>query len=173
MCHGELLVPNDGAAITSSANVEIVLNDDECKDAIVDLLLKGGTNINIGEQLKQWANLRETSRSQGKDLFKIYDAEFHRMQNIFEKKKILHLRYIKVWQNLDSICVEEDKRREEFGHKPLSYKSLLSERERQIKNTNGENFESDIIWYILEENLEDNEIKLEIKKHISEIDEKV
>ena len=26
--HGELLVPNDGAAITSSVNVEIVLNDD-------------------------------------------------------------------------------------------------------------------------------------------------
>ena len=95
------------------------------------------------------------------------------MQNIFEKKKILYLRYIKVWQNLDSICVEEDKRREEFRQKPLSYESLLSEHERQIKNTNGENFESDIIWYILEENHKDNEIKLEIKKHISEIDEKV
>ncbi|XP_065625829.1 uncharacterized protein LOC111988404 [Quercus suber] len=172
MLHGELLVPNDGAAVTSSANAEIVLNDDECKDVIVDWLLKGGTNINIGEQLKLWANLRETSRSQGKDFFKIYEAEFHRMQNIFEKK-ILHLRYIKVFQNLDSICVEEDKRREEFGHKPLSYESLLSERERQIKNTNGENFELDIIWYILEENHEDNEIKLEIKKHISEINEKL
>ena len=172
MLHGELLVPNDGAAFTSSANAEIVLNDDECKDAIVDWLLKGGTNINIGEQLKQWTNLRETSRSQGKDFFKIYEAEFHRMQNIFEKK-LLYLRYIKIFQNLDSICVEEDKRREEFGHKPLSYESLLSEWERQIKNTNGENFESDIIWYILEENHEDNEIKLEIKKHISEINEKV
>ena len=91
----------------------------------------------------------------------------------FLRKKILYLRYIKVWQNLDSICVEEDKRREEFGHKPLSYKSLLSERERQIKNTNGENVVSDIIWYILEEIHKDNEIKLEIKKHISEIDEKV
>ena len=83
------------------------------------------------------------------------------------------MRYIKVWQNLDSICVEEDKRGEEFGQKPLSYESLLSEHERQIKNTNGENFESDIIWCILEENHKDNEIKLEIKKHISEIDEKV
>ena len=41
MSHGELLVPNDGAAVTSSANVEIVLNDEECKDDIVDLLLKG------------------------------------------------------------------------------------------------------------------------------------
>ncbi|XP_075665146.1 uncharacterized protein LOC142634765 [Castanea sativa] len=172
MLHGELLVPNDGAAVTSSASDEIVLNDDECKDAIVDWLLKGGTNINIGEQLKQWANLRETSRSQGKDFFKIYEAEFHRMQNIFEKK-ILYLRYIKVFQNLDNICVEEDKRREEFGHKPSSYESLLSERERQIKNTNGENFELDIIWYILEENHEDNEIKLEIKKHLSEINEKL
>ena len=97
MSHGELHVLNDGAIVTSSANVEIVLNDDECKDAIVDLLLKGGTNINIGEQLKQWANLRETSRSQGKELFKIYEAKFHRMPNIFEKKKILYLSYIKVW----------------------------------------------------------------------------
>ncbi|XP_030969186.1 uncharacterized protein LOC115989568 [Quercus lobata] len=172
MLHGELLVPNDGAAVTSSANAEIVLNDDECKDAIMDWLLKGGTNINIGEQLKQWANLRETSRSQGKDFFKIYEAEFHRMQNILEKK-ILYLRYIKVFQNLDSICVEEDKRREEFGRKPLSYESLLSERERQTKNTYDGNFESDIIWYILEENHEDNEIKLEIKRHISEINEKL
>ena len=48
-----------------------------------------------------------------------------------------------------------------------SYKFLLSERERQIKSTNDENVESDIIWYILEENHEDNEIKLEIKKFMN------
>ena len=68
MLRGELVVPNDGAVvITSSADEEIELNDDECKDDIVDWLLKGDTNI--GEQLKQWTNLRETSRSQGKDFF--------------------------------------------------------------------------------------------------------
>ena len=68
MLRGELVVPNDGAVVTSSADAETVLNDDECKDAIVDWLL-GGTNISIGERLMQWTNLRETSRSQWKDFF--------------------------------------------------------------------------------------------------------
>ena len=67
MLREELVVPNDGAVVTSSADEKIELNDDECKDDIVDWLLKGDTNI--GEQLKQWTNLRETSRSQWKDFF--------------------------------------------------------------------------------------------------------
>ena len=67
MLRGELVVPNDGSVVTSSADEKIELNDDECKDDIVDWLLKGFTNI--GEQLKQRTNLRETSRSQWKDFF--------------------------------------------------------------------------------------------------------
>ncbi|XP_030973246.1 uncharacterized protein LOC115993105 [Quercus lobata] len=170
MLSGQLVVPNDGAAVTSSAVDEIELNDDEHKDAIVDWLLKGGTNI--GEQLKQWKNLIETCRSQGKEFFKIYEAEFHQMQNICEKK-IECLRDFKECQNLDSICAEEDKRREEFGNEPLSYEPLLSKRERQIKNTNDENFESDIIWKILVGHHVDNEIKLEIKRLIGETAAKI
>ncbi|XP_065618766.1 uncharacterized protein LOC111988403 [Quercus suber] len=166
MLSGQLVVPNDGAAVTSSAVDEIELNDDEHKDAIVDWLLKGGTNI--GEQLKQWKNLIETCKSQGKEFFKIYEAEFHRMQNTCEKK-IEYLRDIKECQNLESIYVEEDKRREEFGNEPLSYESLLSKRERQIKNTNDENSESDIIWKTLAGHNDDNEINLEIKRLIDEM----
>nr|XP_023875962.1 uncharacterized protein LOC111988403 [Quercus suber]POE81764.1 hypothetical protein CFP56_19963 [Quercus suber] len=165
MLSGQLVVPNDGAAVTSSVVDEIELIDDEHKDAIVDWLLKGGTNI--GEQLKQWKNLIETSRSQGKEFFKIYEAEFHRMQIICEKK-IECLRDFKECQNLESICVEEDKRREEFGNELLSYEPPLSKQERQIKNTNDENFESDIIWKILVGHHVDNEIKLEIKRLIGE-----
>ncbi|KAK7858126.1 hypothetical protein CFP56_014616 [Quercus suber] len=70
-------------------------------------------------------------RSQGKELFKIYEAEFHRLLNICEKK-VQYLRDIKVWQNFESICVKEDKRREEFGYEPLSYKYLLSN-QRQMQ----------------------------------------
>ncbi|XP_050289726.1 uncharacterized protein LOC126727862 [Quercus robur] len=165
MLRGELMVPNDGAAVTSSADDEIELNDDEYKDDILDWLLKGGTNI--GEQLKQWTNLREASRSQGKELFKIYEAEFHRLLNICEKK-VQYLRDIKVWQNLESICVKEDKRREEFGYEPLSYKYLLSN-QRQIASTNGNIFELDILWNILREDHVDNEIKLWIEKQIDEM----
>ena len=36
MLRGELVVPNDGAVVTSSADEKIELNDDECKDDIVD-----------------------------------------------------------------------------------------------------------------------------------------
>ncbi|KAK7824154.1 hypothetical protein CFP56_034699 [Quercus suber] len=165
MLRGELMVPNDGAAVTSSVDDEIELNDDEYKDAILDWLLKGGTNI--GEQLKQWRNLREASRSQGKELYKIYEAEFHRLLNICEKK-VQYLRDIKVWQNLESICVKEDKRREEFGYEPLSYKYLLSN-QRQTASTNGNIFELDILWNILREDHVDNEIKLWIKKQIDEM----
>ena len=50
------------------------------------------------------------------------------MQNICEKK-IQYLRNIKVWQTLESLCVEEDKRREEISeYKSLSYEYLLLER---------------------------------------------
>ena len=127
---------------------------------------------NIGEQLKQLTNLRETSRSREKDFFKIYEAEFHLMQNICEKK-IQYLRDIKVWQNLESLCVEEDKRREEISeYKSLSYEYLLLVKHRHIQRTNGDIFELDIIWNILRK-LVDNEIKLGIKKQIDEIVEKV
>ena len=169
MLRGELMVPNDGAAVTSSADDEIELNDDEYKDDILDWLLKGGTNI--GEQLKQWTNLREASRSLGKELCKIYEAEFHRLLNICEKK-VQYLRDIMVWQNLESICVKEDKRREEFGYEQLSYKYLLSN-QRQIASTNGNIFELDILWNILREDHVDNEIKLWIEKQIDEMDAKV
>ncbi|XP_030973185.1 uncharacterized protein LOC115993052 [Quercus lobata] len=64
MLRGELVVTNDGAAVTSSADAEIELNDDECKDAFVNWLLKGSTGI--GEQLKLWTSLGETSISLGK-----------------------------------------------------------------------------------------------------------
>ncbi|XP_030968561.1 uncharacterized protein LOC115989042 isoform X2 [Quercus lobata] len=172
MLRGELVVPNDGAAITSSADAETVLNDDECKDAIVDWLL-GGTNISIGERLMQWTNFRETSKSQAMEFFKIYEAEFHRMQNFCEKK-IEYLRDIKVWKNLESICVEEDKRREEIsGYKPWSYEYLLLEQHKLIKRTDGDTFESDIIWNILKVDHVDNEIKLGIKKQIDELAEKL
>uniref|UniRef100_A0A7N2LN07 DUF629 domain-containing protein n=1 Tax=Quercus lobata TaxID=97700 RepID=A0A7N2LN07_QUELO len=169
MLRGELMVPNDGAAVTSSTDDEIELNDDEYKDAILDWLLKGGTNI--GEQLKQWTNLREASRSQGKELYKIYGVEFNRLLSIC-KKKVQYLRDIKVWQNLESICVKEDKRREEFGYEPLSYKYLLSN-QRQTASTNGNIFELDILWNILREDHVDNEIKLLIEKQIDEMDAKL
>ena len=172
MLSGEHVVPNDGAAITSSADAETVLNDDECKDAIVDWLL-GGTNISIGERLMQWTNFREISKSQAMEFLKIYEAEFHRMQNFCEKK-IEYLRDIKVWKNLETICVKEDKRREEIsGYKPWSYEYLLLERHKHIKRTNGDIFESDIIWNILKVDHVDNEIKLGIKKQIDELAEKV
>ena len=89
------------------------------------------------------------------------------------RKKIQYLRDIKVWQNLESLCVEEDKRREEMsGYKSLSYEYLLLERQRHIQRTNGDIFELDIIWNILRKPV-DNEIKLGIKKQIDEIVEKV
>ena len=174
MLRGELVVPNDGAAVTSSFVEEIKLNDEEIvsKDAIVDWLLKGGTSI--GEQLKQWANFRESSKSQAMKFFKIYRAEFHLIQSVC-KKKFECLRDIMLWQNLESICVKEDKRREEFaGDKPLSYMSLLLKRHREIKSTNGYNFESDMIFNILgEEQVEDNEIRFVITNQINKMAEKV
>ena len=166
MLRGELVVSNDGAAVTSSADAEIELNDDECKDAFVNWLLKGSTDI--GEQLKLWTSLRETSISLGKEFFKIYEAEFERIQNICEKKA-QYSRDLNVWRNLESICVKEDKRREDSGYKPVSYEYLLSEWRRQIERTNGDIFESDIIWNIFEGTRVDNEIKLAIKKQIHNI----
>ncbi|KAF3969019.1 hypothetical protein CMV_007146 [Castanea mollissima] len=174
MLMGEFVVPNDGAAVTSSFAEEIKIIDEEIvsKDAIVDWLLKGGTSI--GEQLKQWANFRETSKSQAMKFFKIYRAEFHLIQSIC-KKKFERLRDLMLWQNLERICVKEDKRREEFvGYKPLSYESLLLERQREIKSTNGYNFESDMIFDILgEEQVEDNEIRLVITNQINMMAEKL
>ena len=166
MLRGELDVTNDGAAVTSSTDEEIELNDNECKDAFVDWLLEGSTNI--GEQLKQWRSLRETRISQGKEFFKIYEAELERIQNICEIK-VQYLRDLNVCENLDSICVEEDKRREDSGYKPVSYEYLLSERQRQIERTNGDIFELAVIWIILRGNHEDNKIKSGIKKLIYEI----
>ena len=52
--------------------------------------------------------------------------------------------------------------------------SLLLKRQREIKSTNGYNFESDMIFNILgEEQVEDNEIRFVITNQINKMAEKV
>nr|POE82329.1 hypothetical protein CFP56_50300 [Quercus suber] len=97
-CCVESFVPNDGFAFRFSADDEIELNDDECKDAIVDWLLSGDTSIE--EELQQYTSFALYSKIQAKELFNIYKAEFQRMQNI-RAIKSKYLKELEHWKYLE------------------------------------------------------------------------
>ncbi|XP_075665125.1 uncharacterized protein LOC142634743 [Castanea sativa] len=148
MLRGELFVPNDGFAFRFSADDEIELSDDECKDAIVDWLLSGDTT---------------------KELFNICKAEFQRLQNI-RAIKSEYLKELEHWKYLE----DQLKDIEAFPYldrRASPFKSFLLERQKEI---NADTFESDMIFDILsEEQEQDNNIILEIRNQIDEMTEKI
>ena len=167
MLRGELFVPNDGFAFRFSADDEIELNDDECKDAIVDWLLSGDTSIE--EELKQYTSFALYSKIQAKELFNICKAEFQRMQNI-RAIKSKYLKELEHWKYLEY----QWKQIEEFPYldsRASPFKSFLLERQKEI---NADTYESDIIFDILsEEQEQDNKIILVIRNQIDDMTEKV
>ncbi|XP_059455087.1 uncharacterized protein LOC132185313 [Corylus avellana] len=121
-------IADDGTAVTSAVDVRqnAELTDDV---AFPNWLLTGPA---IGERLQAWASLRETRRNQVMELFKILEMEFKHLQKMCWKK---HGRMLcwKVLRELESICDEEQKKREQSSEPdPQSHASLLSKLQRHV-----------------------------------------
>ena len=146
----------------------------EYRDDIVQWLYMGCEPI--GEKLEEWANYRKASKNLGMDLFKIIESEFRRLQKICERK-YKYLREEKLWLDMEGICLEEDKRREEISSNPQSYKSLLLKRKKEIEmeesNDETGSMELDIIGSILRKAQADNDINMLIQMHIDQLFGKV
>uniref|UniRef100_A0A7N2LMK6 C2H2-type domain-containing protein n=1 Tax=Quercus lobata TaxID=97700 RepID=A0A7N2LMK6_QUELO len=142
----------------------------EYRDDIVQWLYMGSEPI--GEKLEEWANYRKASKNLGMDLFKIIESEFRRLQKICERK-YKYLREEKLWLDMEGICLEEDKRREEISGNPQSYKSLLLKRQKEIQmeecNDETGSMELDIIGSILKKAQADNDINMLIQMHIDQL----
>ena len=146
----------------------------EYRDDIVQWLYMGCEPM--GEKLEEWANYRKASKNLGMDLFKIIESEFRRLQKICERK-YKYLREEKLWLDMEGICLEEDKRREEISGNPQSYKSLLLKRKKEIEmeesNDETGSMELDIIGSILRKAQADNDINMLIQMHIDQLFGKV
>ena len=146
----------------------------EYRDDIVQWLYMGSEPI--GEKLEEWTNYRKASKNLGMELFKIIESELRRLQKICERK-YKYLREEKLWLDMEGICLEEDKRREEISGNPQSYKSLLLKRRKEIEmeRSNDEmcSMEFDIIGSILKKAQADNDINMLIQMHIDQLFGKV
>lgn len=165
---GEIVEPDIGiAVVTSSTSAEDC--DADCdSDALVCWLWTEGPTI--GEQIKAWTSLREASPSQGMKFYKIVEDESSRLQRMCERK-CEYLRYQKLLENVESICVDENRKREQIsGYNPQGCVSLLFKRWKELKieddaeTGSSSSCELDIIWSILKESQSESEIQMAIQK---------
>ncbi|XP_075665115.1 uncharacterized protein LOC142634730 [Castanea sativa] len=161
----------DETSELASRSVDDIKNvGQEYRDNIVQWLFTGGEPI--GEKLKEWEKYREASKSLGTELFKIIESEFHRLQNMCERK-CKYLRHEKLWLDMEGICLEEDKRRKEISGNPQSYRSLLLKRQKDIEKEKSieemGSMELDIIESVLKKAQADNDIKMLFQMHIHQM----
>ncbi|KAL0010196.1 hypothetical protein SO802_005304 [Lithocarpus litseifolius] len=161
----------DETSELASRSVDDIKNvGQEYRDNIVQWLFTGGEPI--GEKLKKWEKYREASKSLGMELFKIIESEFHRLQNMCERK-CKYLRREKLWLDMEGICLEEDKRRKEISGIQQSYRSLLLKRQNDIEKEKSidemGSMELDIIESILKKAQADNDIKMLFQMRIDQM----
>ncbi|XP_059436579.1 uncharacterized protein LOC132169580 [Corylus avellana] len=121
-------IADDGTAVTSAVDVR---QNAELTDgvAFVNWLLTGPA---IGDRLQAWASLRETRNNQVMELFKILEMEFKHLQKMCWRKHGRMLCWKVLWE-LESICDEEQKKREQSSEPdPRSHASLLSKLRRHV-----------------------------------------
>ncbi|KAE8037190.1 hypothetical protein FH972_009800 [Carpinus fangiana] len=164
----ETVEPDIGNAVLTSGGAEDCVADCE-SDAIVSWLWTEGPTI--GEQIRTWTRLREASPSQGMEFYKVVEDEFCRLHNMCERKG-MYLRYEKPLENVESLCVDENRKREQISQ---GYVSLLFERWKELESVSGDDDESegaaelDIIWSIMKESETDSEIQMAIQRQINRL----
>jgi hypothetical protein len=159
------------AVVTSSSTVAEDCDADFDSDALVDWLWT--ERPTIGEQIKAWTSLREGSKSRGMIFYEIVEDESRRLHRMCERKGE-YLRYNKPMYNVESICVDEDRKREQIsGYHPQGYVSLLFKRWKELETVDDDDAELDIIWSIIKEPEAESEIQMAIKRQKTCLDREV
>jgi hypothetical protein len=160
-----------GNAVLTSGAEDCVADCES--DAIVSWLWTEGPTI--GEQIKTWTSLREASPSQGMEFYKVVEDESCRLHRMCERKG-MYLRYEKPLENVESLCVDENRKREQISQ---GYASLLFKRWKELESVSGDDDESegaaelDIIWSIMKESETDSEIQMAIQRQINRLAQEV
>jgi hypothetical protein len=119
--------------------------------------------------------LREASPSQGMEFYKVVEDESFRLHRMCERKG-MYLRYEKPLENVESLCVDENRKREQISQ---GYASLLFKRWKELESVSGDDDESegaaelDIIWSIMKESETDSEIQMAIQRQINRLAQEV
>ncbi|KAI3858954.1 hypothetical protein MKW98_028687 [Papaver atlanticum] len=109
------------------------------------------------EQLSSWTHFREEKKHSGLEVFQMLEKEFSLLQSMCERK-CEHMGYEEALQMVESLCLEELKKREcgvDFVSR--SYETILRKRQEELSNREndlmvmGSGFELDLISNILKE----------------------
>jgi hypothetical protein len=171
LLRGETVVAEIGNAVVTSTTVAEDCDADCDSDALVDWLWT--ERPTIGEQIKAWTSLREGSKSRGMIFYEIVEDESRRLHRMCERKGE-YLRYNKPMYNVETICVDEDRKREQIsGCHPQGYVSLLFKRWKELETEDDDDAELDIIWSIIKEPEAEGEIQMAIKRQKTRLDQEV
>ncbi|CAA6659022.1 unnamed protein product [Spirodela intermedia] len=123
-------------------------------DAFIMWLFPGAS---IGEDLAAWTYMREEKLRQGKEVLQLLEKELYLLQNECEKK-CEHLIYEEVLQDVENLCLEEVRRKDNsVTFDNLSYEAVLRKRrEKLLKRVDdvvpmNSRFELDVISKVLKE----------------------
>ncbi|XP_043704226.1 uncharacterized protein LOC122654281 isoform X2 [Telopea speciosissima] len=145
---------DDGAAATSLVvgdREDVGLPDNE---ALLSWIFTGPS---CGEQLASWTRLREEKTQQGMEILQLLEKDFYLLQSLCERK-CEHLSYEEALQAVESLCLEEVKKREHVTKfVPHSYETILRKRQEELAERDNDvmfissRFELDAISNILKE----------------------
>ncbi|KAJ4972883.1 hypothetical protein NE237_006057 [Protea cynaroides] len=145
---------DDGAAATSllvGDREDVGLPDN---DALLSWIFTGPS---CGEQLASWTRLREEKTQQGMEILQMLEKDFYLLQSLCERK-CEHLSYEEALQVVESLCLEEVKKREHVTKfVPRSYETILRKRQVELVERDndvmfvGSRFELDAVSNVLKE----------------------
>ncbi|XP_043726329.1 uncharacterized protein LOC122672887 isoform X2 [Telopea speciosissima] len=144
---------DDGAAATS-----LVVGDPEeggptDSDAFVSWIFTGPS---CGEQLASWTRLKEEKTQEGMEILQLLEKDFYLLQSLCERK-CEHLSYEDALQAVESLCLEELKKREHVTKfVPRSYENILRKRQEELVERDNDvmfvsRFELDAVSNVLKE----------------------
>ncbi|XP_010272205.1 PREDICTED: uncharacterized protein LOC104608045 isoform X2 [Nelumbo nucifera] len=123
-------------------------------DALLSWIFTGPSS---GEQLTSWTRLREEKTNQGMEVLQMLEKEFYLLQSLCERK-CEHLSYEEALQAVESLCLEEFKKREHITKfASQSYEAVLRKRQEELVERDNDvtlinsRFELDAITNVLKE----------------------
>ncbi|XP_042497713.1 uncharacterized protein LOC122076477 isoform X2 [Macadamia integrifolia] len=145
---------DDGAAATSllvGDHEDVGLPENE---ALLSWIFTGPS---CGEQLTSWTRLREEKTQQGLEILQMLEKDFYLLQSFCERKGE-HLSYEEALQAVETLCLEEVKKREHVTKfVPCSYETILRKRQEELAERDNDvmlissRFELDAISNVLKE----------------------
>ncbi|XP_042509896.1 uncharacterized protein LOC122085504 [Macadamia integrifolia] len=150
---------DDASADDGVATTSLVVGDREDggltdSDALLSWVFTGPS---CEEQLATWTRLKEEKTQQCMEILQMLEKDFYLLQSLCERK-CEHLSYEEALQSVESLCLEELKKREHVTNfVPRSYETILRKRQEELVETDNDvmfvssRFELDAISNVLKE----------------------